>query len=197
MISQTKFSTIEATPLEVPVLRDAETLKQWIETQQKAYQLTYLLAHAEDGVIWGRFDAEQLVTAERLWIQSPELQPSRLQQCRIFGQHAEVMLWRKNAGWQARVVHDAQQKVDCIVEAQMVWGSTAEAQGEGFTLLADGQQGLRYALPLSSVPCSSKPTKPPWRPARLHVKHYIKDDFTGIAHIYLSRLFDLTVLPSK
>jgi CRISPR-associated protein (TIGR03984 family) len=191
MTHQSIISEIKPTPLEVPALPNADALKQWIETQHIAYQLSYLIAHAEDGVIWGRFEAQQLVTADHLWKCVPKLQPNTLQQVRIFGKNAEVMLWHKDAGWQARVIQDVQQQADCVHEEQMIWGTQAEATEQGFTLLTDGQQGLRHAVPLSNVPCRSEDNKSLHRPVRLQVKHYIGVDNAGVCYIYLSRLVDL------
>lgn len=197
MTHQTVTSRVQSIPLEVPALPNADALKQWIETQHKIYQLSYLLAHAEDGVIWGKFEAGQLVTVDHLWKCVPKLQPTTLQQCRIFSNNAEVMLWRKDADWQARVIQDDQQNADCIDEEQMIWGSKAEATEQSFTLLTDGQQGLRHAVPLANVSCRNDDNKLLHRPVRLQVKHYIKDDSAGVGYIYLSRLVDLKTLPLK
>ncbi len=181
--------------LEVPDLPNQQALKQWIEDQHKAYELQYLLAHAEDGVIWGRFEKSQLITAECLWPQSPLLQPSTLQQCRIFGKNAEVMLWRKDNGWQARVIQDKNMKqADHIVEKQMLWGSWIKKTGQGFTLLVDGQQGLKHAVPITVIITDQSQKKTtPLKLVCLNVKHYIKYDDVGIAFIYRSRLLDLTL----
>jgi CRISPR-associated protein (TIGR03984 family) len=191
MKSLSELITIEIVAIEPDKLSNTDTLKQWIEVQQKVYQLKYLLAHAEDGVIWGKFKEGQLVTAEQLWDRSPRLQPDTLQQCRIFGEQAEVMLWRKEKGWQARVIQEKQQDIDClIIEKQMLWGNKIEKKDDEFTLLTDGQQGLRHAVPITEIPISQE--KPiPKRLVYLHVKHYIEHDDVGIAFIRYSRLFDL------
>lgn len=183
--------TIEPKVLQAPDLLDEKVLKEWIEKQQEAYKLQYLLAHAEDGVIWGKFKDGQLVTAECLWNQSPPLQPSTLQQCRIFGKEAEVMLWRQENGWQTRVIQDVP-KADCIIEKQMLWGNQIEKTGEGFTLLTDGQQGLRHAIPITAISVDPKKSKSSPRLVYLHVKHYVDYDTAGIALIRWSRLFDVT-----
>jgi CRISPR-associated protein (TIGR03984 family) len=187
------------TPLKIASadLSDQNSLKRWIEEQREKYDLQYLIAHAEDGVIWGRFQESELVTAESLWVKFPipSLQPISLQQCRIFGKDAEVMLWRQDRGWQARVIQEAQE-AHCIIEEQMLWGDTVEKVDNGFTLLTDGQQGLRHALPITGIRENQSRTEPSQKQAkrhtRLHVKHYIDYDNAGIALIYYSRLFDLT-----
>jgi CRISPR-associated protein (TIGR03984 family) len=183
--------TIKPEVLQAPLLPDEKALKLWIEKQQTTYKLQYLLAHAEDGVIWGRFENNLLVTAECLWNQSPPLQPSTLQQCRIFGNEAEVMLWRQEKGWQARVIQDAPE-ADCMIEKQMLWGNQIEKTGEGFTLLTDGQQGLRHAVPITGISGDPKKSKSAPRLVYLHVKHYVDYDTAGIAFIRWSRLFDVT-----
>jgi CRISPR-associated protein (TIGR03984 family) len=183
--------TIEPEMLQAPHLPDKKVLKQWIEKQQKTYELQYLLAHAEDGVIWGKFENGQLITAECLWNQSPPLQPNTLQQCRIFGKKAEVMLWRERDGWQARVIQD-DPEADCIIEKQMLWGNQIEKTGQGFTLLTDGQQGLRHAVPITEISVDPKNSKSPPRLVYLHVKHYVDYDTAGIAFIRWSRLFNVT-----
>jgi CRISPR-associated protein (TIGR03984 family) len=191
MKSSSEFITIKTVTVETSELLNTNDLKQWIEVQQKKYQLKYLLAHAEDGIIWGRFESGQLVTAEQLWDRSPGLQPDSLQQCRIFGKNAEVMLWRKEEGWQARVIQEEQKKIDClIIEKQMLWGNKIEKRDKGFTLLADGQQGLRHAVPITGISIDPTSKSSP-RPVYLHVKHYIEYDHVGIALIRYSRLFDL------
>jgi CRISPR-associated protein (TIGR03984 family) len=187
---------IEPKVLEAPQLSDKESLKQWIEKQQKNYKLQYLLAHAEDGVIWGKFENDKLVTAECLWDQSPPLKPTTLQQCRIFGKEAEVMLWRKEDGWQARVIQDAPE-VDCIIEKQMLWGNQIEKSEKGFTLLTDGQQGMRHAVPITDISIDPKKSKSSPRLVYLHVKHYVNYDTAGIAFIRWSRLLDITAKQPK
>jgi CRISPR-associated protein (TIGR03984 family) len=195
MKSSPEFIAIETITIETPKLFNTDTLKQWIEVQQEKYQLKYLLAHAEDGIIWGKFEGGKLVTAEQLWDRSPRLQPDSLQQCRIFGEKAEVMLWRREGGWQARVIRENQHNIDClIIEKQMLWGNKIEKRDNGFTLLTDGQQGLRHAVPITGVSIDQgKPiSKSSPRLVYLHIKHYIEYDHVGIAFIRYSRLFDLT-----
>lgn len=89
-------------------LKDAETifdtnsLFNWLQAQAKVkeHELKYLLAHANDGVIWGRFETDgALVTQtepENLFPKwkFAKLDWSTLQQCRVFGKNAEVMLWK-------------------------------------------------------------------------------------------------------
>ena len=49
----------------IPVNGFADDPVKWLVEQMRAHdlKLTYLLAHASDGVIWGRFDDEELITS--------------------------------------------------------------------------------------------------------------------------------------
>jgi hypothetical protein len=61
---------------------DDKSLKKWIECKAKKHNLQYLLAHAEDGVIWGRFDNEKLKTSGDAFREFAKLRSQTLQECR-------------------------------------------------------------------------------------------------------------------
>jgi len=181
-----------------------EELKPWLEAQAKKYQLQYLLAHAEDGVIWGRFDDGKLTTPEKVFYPSeykvylPKLRLLTLQQCRIFGKNAEVMLWKVSQNWRARVIKDqAIPKNDYLCEHQILWGTKQETEPKnGFTLVSDGSEGLKHAVPLV-VEASYFSKETLYRPIRLEVKHYFSYDSDGVAQIFLSRLVSLNKVKEK
>ena len=188
---------------------DNETLIYWLEKQAKEWQLNYLLAHAEDGVIWGQFNDYKLITAEKIYYQSnfdialPSLRLLTLQQCRIFGERGEILLWRTNKEWKSRLVQD-KLEVEHIPEEQIIWGTQKEkgkngedGEKDGFTLLSDAPQGIKHAVPLTGISFQSR-KKNPHRPVRLLVHHYIKyDEETGIARIFISRLVTLKSKPAN
>lgn len=170
-----------------------DNLKKWLTD----YKLTYLLAHAEDGVIWGRFDNGQLTIANEVFTKPdfdfPPLRLFTLQQCRIFSKNAEVMLWKFGKGWKFRLIKDDNNsEQECLHdEHQILWGTQVEKESNGFnfTLVSDGSQGLRHAVPLPNIKDKFKDGK---RPLRLTVRHYIEyEENTGVARIFLSRLVDL------
>lgn len=182
----------------IKMVQDTEiaNLRKWLEAKAQEHRLTYLLAHAEDGVIWGRFDQGNLVTADQVFPQLPKLRLMTLQQCRIFGEAGEVLLWRSHNIWKYRFVSDPGKY---IPETQMLWGThrakkkdgSEFEESQGFTLVEDGSEGLRHAVPLVNIPFSRDRVKLV-RPLRLHVHHYINYDQNGVARIYLSRLVNLT-----
>lgn len=167
-------------------------IKQWLQEQAKIYNLKFVLAHAEDGVIWGEFRDGELVTSNSAFTYLPKLHLSTLQQCRAFGTDAEVMLWQSYEGLKARFIKDDHiTKENYICENQILWGTQQDEVSNGFTLVSDGSQGLRHAVPLVDI--NFDRNQKLYRPLRLSVRHYITtDEATGLARVYLSRLVNLT-----
>ncbi len=171
---------------------DTPSLYNWLQLKAKQYQLQYLLAHADDGVIWGRFESDgTLLTQtkpEDLFqkYKLPTLQWSTLQQCRMFSKNNEVMVWKANQRPKARVVTELE-KTEYICEPQILWGTNG-IKRDNFTLLWDGSQGLRHAVPFTDIDLKGDRLV---NPVRLLVHHYIDYDDSGVARIYLSRLVDL------
>lgn len=177
-----------------------QSLQDWLKQEAQDYQLPYLLAHAEDGMIWGHFDIEsgRLTTAEAVFPECyfPELWLKTLQQCRLFGEAGEVFLWNSNNKWRSRVILESKaseliekEQIGLIPESQILWGTKGEEK-DNFTLLSDGSQGLRHAVPLTGINFDSN-EKNIKRPVRLQVHHYFGYDLDGIARIFISRLVDL------
>lgn len=179
-----------------------ENVKDWLAGQAKEYELRYLLAHADDGVIWGLVDDDGLVTSfdvakddDTARNYCPELRTSTLQQARLFSKEAELLLWRDGHNLlQARLVQDVAGVENPAWEAafdepQMLWGNDGVKLSRGFTLLEDGAQGLRHAIPVAkdAIPVEKDGDgKLNLVPPKLVIRHYLaKDDF---ARVDLSRL---------
>jgi CRISPR-associated protein (TIGR03984 family) len=178
--------------LDSPTFPNNESLKQWIEAKAREHKLQYVLVHAEDGVIWGRFDNNHLITSGDVFteLKFAKLRSQTLQQCRMFGNNCEVMLWKVGKDWNARSIDDTNNP-DCLPdEHQILWGTKAERENKGFTLVADGQEGLKHVVPLINIPFDQ--SKNLYRPLRLTVRHYLDEDpDTGVVRVYLSRLVNL------
>ena len=172
-----------------------DDLHSWLKEQAMSHQLLYILGHAEDGVIWGRFDkldnwklttAEQVFPKSQFKVDFPKLRLLTLQQCRIFGHNGEVLLWQisdKKFRW--RFMGNPNEET--IPENQILWGTNGIKEGD-FTLLWDGSQGLRHAVPFTDIELKGDRLV---NPVRLLVHHYIDYNDSGVARIYLSRLVDL------
>jgi CRISPR-associated protein (TIGR03984 family) len=170
---------------------DDESLKKWIECKAQKYNLKYLLAHAEDGVVWGRFDNEELKTSGDVFTEFAKLRSQTLQECRIFSKDGgEVHLWRNGKEWRSHFTEDRHYKLEeTIEERQILWGTHGQKESN-FTLLRDGSQGLRHAVPFTDIALGIDNKL--LNPVRLVVHHYITYDDVGVARISHSRLVDLT-----
>jgi CRISPR-associated protein (TIGR03984 family) len=196
-------ATVEPAPIPVEGIDDVKT---WLEEQLKPegkYSLAkhhwkWLLAHTEQGVVWGRvtddgslitsFDAAKMHKTAADYC--PELRTDLLQQARLFGDEAELLLWRDGDGdLRARLIREAQAGetptwTEAFDEAQLLWGTTSMSLADGFTLLTDGVVGLRHAVPIVVTGQAEEP----YRLARLIVRNYLKEDETGFVRVVASRL---------
>ena len=159
-------------------MADMPDLPAWLVAHAFADQLL-LLAHADDGVIWGRLEDGRLMTADAVFPQHglAVLRPVTLQMCRLFGEAGELMLWRADDGWAARRWLDGQgeEAVEYFDEEQVLWGTQVRAVAERFTLVADGANGLVHAVPLpaSVLPFDAPGPAGKQRPLRLTLRHYL------------------------
>lgn len=165
-------------------------LRMYLEQQANTYNLQYFLGHAEDGVIWGKINQGILKTADAVFNNLPKLRLETLLQCRLFGEKGEILIWKKDGDWKSRLIED-NSKTDMIPECQILWGTKGEEKEE-FTLLSDGSQGLKHAVPLTGIKFNKQSEKMSlYRPVRLKVHHYIDYNDDGVARIFLSRLVSL------
>lgn len=172
----------------VPVSDDFATEPaNWLVVQARQHGLRYLLAHADDGVIWGRVDPDGLRTSHGIEEASPLLRASTLQQVRLFSPAGELLLWRSDIGWRARCVADIAGNADDLIdEDQILWGDTVKEPQDGFTQVREGSQGMRHAVPITVTADQLRQ-----HGLRLRVRHYITENEDGEASITLSRLVQL------
>ena len=181
-------------PVEVKITNEFfSDLHGWLAAKTTS-DMTWLLVHADDGVIWGRRETNGslLLSSDVFDVKgryptiAVELRTETLQQARVFGEAGEILVWRDGADFMAREIADGGQKLeDAFEEKHLLWGQGQPAPPrQGFTLLVEGQQGMSHAVPL--VVESNR------RPA-LRVRHYIDYDNEGQAFICLSRLVDLVI----
>lgn len=186
-----------------PVPTDGlDDVRGWLEAQAAEYNLKCLLAHADDGVIWGRVnDDKTLVTSDSAFSQvSPPLRLETLQTARLFSKEAELLLWRDGDNkWHARLIKDAAKPEealwrDSLDEPHILWGTDPGSSVDNFTLMSDGAQGLCHAVPLVvNPPVGKKGFDEQSRPLRLWVRHYVQEDDNGFLRIVASRLTKLTL----
>ena len=179
-----------------------EEFQNWVREQMNA-ERKWLLAHADDGVIWGRWEGNELITSHDVVpTLAPPLRLVTLQQLFLFGSSDEVRLWRDDdcatTRWRARRISDsAPDDVidDVINESQILWGSKLEAiAGQPFTHVWEevSNFGMHHVVPFEVSPDDLEK-----RRLRLLVRHYITpDEQTGEARITHSRLVGLEPQPA-
>ena len=169
-------------------------MMEWLTSRAAEIKAQWVLAFADDGVIWGRFDGDGglRLSSDIAPLVSPQLRQETLQELRLFGEEAELLLWRDGRGnWRARVLRDTgatePDNVECwrFDEDQILWGTDGELLGSsGFTLMTDGEQGMQHVVPLKAQGKWSVDS----RPLRLTVRHYVETDKNGMARVVASRL---------
>jgi CRISPR-associated protein (TIGR03984 family) len=104
-----------------------------------------------------------------------------------------MRVWRENNAFSACLLQDYHdQEAEAFDEAHVLWGTQSIGQKDGFTLMTDGRQGLRHAVPLL-VPDDVLDEKRRSHPLRLRVRHYLTYDADGQVQISLSRLVALEI----
>lgn len=175
-----------------------DNVREWLveQIQIKDEEFTYLLAFADDGVIWGHTDGDKLVIAHEACQKEDkrnyaQLRGKTLQQAHLFGEYAEVRIFRDETGkWQALLITD---EGEVITESQILWGDKLAKEDQPvspkFTkLLAD-----RKGIPSQILPIEREKYAE-GKYVRLEVHHMVDfDKDTGEAYIKLSRLAGLSV----
>lgn len=169
-------------------LDETGSLRQWIIGQAQIIGNfpCYVLAHANDGAIWARVDGQNLITAREAGdSNAPDLDLDQLQQMRLFWETGEVMLWRDASSWRFRTVRDSADGPEACPyydEKQMLWGTESTLLKSNFSLLTEGKQGQRHAVPIAVAGTLSDT-----RRVTMTLRHYLNDD-SHPARVVLSRI---------
>lgn len=161
----------------------------WLAAQGPQGDQTWLLAYAEDCVIWGKLADGKLQLS-----QPDRLSAITLLEARLFGEESEVHIWRTNDGFAGCHVSDKgeSETAGAYDEWQRLWGVDAEGRADGFTQLVDGQEGFRHTVPLDVPNTAFHRSHPRFHPTILKTRHYFTvDDETGVTSIALSRLVSI------
>lgn len=168
---------------------------------EDATGLVWALAHCDDGVTWGRYavpDAPSWNFGNQFFPDvSPAIQRESLQELRIFGKKAEVLIWRTDSGLRGRMLRESDPPADRndvsdplrpSDESRIVRGDEClETPQSGFAHVAD-RTGAEQVIPLE---VSDQQLQK--RLIRLCVRHYYEQDReSGAVRIAATRLVDLT-----
>lgn len=196
---------------------DLSELKTWLEEKAKAYNLEFLLSHLDDGVVWGKMlgnghlaisgevlkkmEQQDNIQVQATYGAAPELRLETLQQARLFGEKAELLLWRDGDGnLRARLIEDTDDAatatwLQCFDEPQLLWGThgipaKVEADNEmneKFTLIWEGSQGMHQIIPIKlEVDGENKIVEK--KEPKLRVRHYLNKEKDREARVVASRL---------
>ena len=170
-------------------------LVNWV-TSRLRDEPGFVLAHFDDGVVWGKLVDTRLITSNEY---APEISPrfrlETLQQAFIFGKRSEIRLWKDELDdWRARKVSDVDADTSDeyrFDEDQILWGTRLKQEcPNDFSWISEArQQGMEQV-----VPVRVNETELENRRLKLRVRHFINCDAeTGQARVYLSRLVDVFV----
>jgi len=167
-----------------------------------ALEFEWLLVHCQDGVTWGRFDQEG-----GKWCMgsdvppdiSPPVRSERLLEFRVFGQTAEVLIWKSDKGLLGRILVD--QRTGMTAPKPPVYLSPSDEsrviRGDnilevfdehGFTRITDGT-GAEQVVPvtLHGETIAEHHSQPVL--LRLIVRHYYEQDSdSGAVRVAVTRL---------
>jgi len=165
--------------------------RAWLARCMSA-DMPWLLAHADDGIIWGKLQDDGSLKLSSDVYSDPQEYPAlavplrleTLQQARLFGPAGELFLWRSDSGFVARTISDGVLVPDdAFQETHLLWGNRELDPQDGFTILVEGQMGLTHAPPVAGLPASVR--------VALTVRHYVDYDDQDQAYVCLSRLVNL------
>ena len=176
-------------------------------------ELVWLLAHCDDGVVWGRREVPEgawLCSGEVYPNVSPHLVADRLQELRLFGGRQEVLLWSDGVLAGRRLTDSLTEEDPSLapVDEQrvLIGDRLLEGPSNGFTLVGDGG-GSRHAVPLACAVSDFECVR--WVddgsggrrqfvaacwPLRLNVRHFFtQDGGTGAVRVAATRLVDVAL----
>lgn len=164
---------------------DATGAAIWLVEKAKKHKLVYALAHADDGVMWGRFSGSAWAWSGDVFKSvSPPLNWDRLLDMRLFGSTAEVFVWRAESGLKGRLITEEAggeaQSLEYFDEPQLLWGyadRNSVVDISGFAVMREGSQGLSHAPPTEIA-----------KEGRIWTRNYIGYDSDNCAYVKVSRL---------
>jgi CRISPR-associated protein (TIGR03984 family) len=161
----------------------------------------WLLAHCDDGVIWGasQTDGRWRLSGDAFPEDSPRLVRGRIQQLRVFGNEYELLLWRTESGLHGRRIMDIASTSGFAVETRpanetivLVGDRAIGPSRGGFTKVGDAT-GSSHVVPLEldEGDFTSGRGDQYW-PLRLDVRHFFAyDGQSGAVRVAATRLLDL------
>jgi CRISPR-associated protein (TIGR03984 family) len=180
---------------------DVAVCERWLDlvttptpAAHEVYDLAWLLAHCDNGVVWGRRQGGNWRLSSEVFPEvSPEPRRENLQQLRLFGLFREILIWKSEGGWQGRELTDTEAATEELLRPEeqeyvLLGDRLLSPARDGFTLVGDGR-GSRHAVPLACDEAQfSRDPERRW-PLRLQVRHYFAvEPRSGVVRVAASRL---------
>jgi CRISPR-associated protein (TIGR03984 family) len=164
-----------------------QKFQTWLSQQFQERNLRWLLAYADDGVIWGEMREDGLhISSESFPEVSPPLRYITLREVRLFNENAEMHLWNDGEAWHGIHVRDEDgYEAESYDESYLLWGTDISKTNDGFILVYQGSEGLRHAPPMSRNRIVEFPIN-------MKVRHFLDYDSDGQAFVVFSRLVSLS-----
>jgi CRISPR-associated protein (TIGR03984 family) len=166
------------------------------EALSPGLDMRWLLAHCDDGVAWGwRDGGGWRLSCDPFPDVSPRLVPDNVQQLRLFGPEAELLLWRADNDFRGRLLTHGPEPTDGSLSPEslavlLVGDRVVREPRDGFTVVGDGR-GSRHAVPLI-CPASEFPARPRRHPLRVNVwQYFAADPESGLVRLVASRLSEV------
>lgn len=168
--------------------QEVTDLKDELQKEIGNGKYRYLLAHLDDGVIWGRVEGKTLHLSSQVFpeVSSKKLDAKKLWELRLFGNEAEWHVWRADGKLFSCLVKDGKgDAATSFDEEYILWGTVPDgAPQNGFQLVAESNLGILHTPP-------AEIKKGERHNLRLIARHYVAHDECGAAYVKLSRLVDL------
>ncbi len=172
----------------------SEDPAEWFLKQPAVGDDAWLLAYADDGVIWGKIENKQLVQACQVFGDTfPRLEATTLHKAHFFGSGAEVRVFRHGDKFRAiRLQEENDPAAASYTRSYYLWGDHPIKTKGNWSWLEDGQLGIFQALPLAYPPTAKG------REFQLWVRYYLQfEEGHGQASVAASRLVGLHTLRGK
>jgi len=163
-----------------------QNFSAWLSQQFQKYNFRWLLAHADDGIIWGEMRQDGLHLSNKPFPEvSPSLRLITLKEARLFNENAEMHIWRDGKTWKGTLIKEEDGSVaGCYDESYLLWGTKKGKTEDGFTLVYQGTEGLYHAPPVIIDEGDQFQIN-------IKVRHFLDYDPEGQAYVDFSRLVSL------
>lgn len=121
----------------------------WFMDQPSVGDFSWLLAYADDGVVWGKICNGKLMIANNIFGESfPKMNTKKIHFVRFFGHLAEIRVFQKDSIFSAVRLEDEPNDKLSFIRSYFLWGNSVRDVKDGWTFVEEGQHGIFQAIPI-------------------------------------------------